>query len=171
MWHVDVITVGFFEDCIAEEQFEAQKLDIMRDALRAKTSYTTTTKNMEKIHESPEPPSPKEPLSPINTSPMPVSPIPPETETAPNGASRNTNASESVGGADAVTNGDSVEGSEVVANGNAGKSIEGSEVVANGDADKSVTNGDSSQPESKIPNGHDEVANGVPETVWTHMHY
>lgn len=170
--YADVITTGFFEDCIAEEQFEAQKLDIMRDAVRAKATYTTSTKNMT-IHESPEPPSPNEPLSPVTKSPMPASPIPPETETAPNGAaatSRNTDASESVG---AVANGESLEGSEVIANGNADKSIEVSEVtvIANGDADNSVkeldgvTNGDSSHPESKIANGHDEVTNGVPETV------
>lgn len=152
--YVDIITAGFFEDCIAEEQFEAQKLDIMRDALRAKTTYTTTTQNMENmpIKESPEPPSPTVPLSPTDKSPMPV---PPETvETTLNGTSRNTSA-----GVEAVTNGETLKGSEVVADGN-----EGSKFVTSGDANKSVegvTNGESCQPESKIS----EVTNGIPEVV------
>ena len=29
----------FFEDCVAEANYEAQKLDIMRDAVRARVSY------------------------------------------------------------------------------------------------------------------------------------
>lgn len=29
----------FFEDCVAEASYEAQKLDIMRDAVRARGSY------------------------------------------------------------------------------------------------------------------------------------
>lgn len=37
----------FFEDCIAEEQYEAQKLDIMRDALRSKATYNIESKKME----------------------------------------------------------------------------------------------------------------------------
>lgn len=36
----------FFEDTIAEEQYEAQKLDIMRDALRSKATYTIESKKM-----------------------------------------------------------------------------------------------------------------------------
>ena len=38
----------FFEDTIAEEKYEAQKLDIMRDALRSKATYTIESKKMEK---------------------------------------------------------------------------------------------------------------------------
>ena len=30
----------FFEECIKEEEYEAQKLDILRDAVRAKVSYS-----------------------------------------------------------------------------------------------------------------------------------
>ena len=30
----------FFEDCVAEASYEAQKLDIMRDAVRARVSYS-----------------------------------------------------------------------------------------------------------------------------------
>lgn len=30
----------FFEDCVAEASYEAQKLDIMRDAVRARASYS-----------------------------------------------------------------------------------------------------------------------------------
>ena len=41
--------VGFFEDCIAEEEFEAQKLDIMRDAIRAKAEYSNFSKSDEKL--------------------------------------------------------------------------------------------------------------------------
>lgn len=128
----------------------------MRDALRAKTTYTATSQNMDNIPipESHGSPSPIQPLSPTSVSPMPVSPVPPEVdETTPNGTtatSRDANASESV---EAVANGEPLEGPEVIANGN-----EGSEVVTNADADKSV---DSCQPESKIS----EVTNGIPEVV------
>ena len=34
----------FFEECIAEEQFEAKKLDIMKDALRARPGYEQKAK-------------------------------------------------------------------------------------------------------------------------------
>ena len=30
----------FFEDCVAEASYEAQKLDIMRDAVRARATYS-----------------------------------------------------------------------------------------------------------------------------------
>ena len=42
----------FFEDCIAEEQYEAQKLDIMRDALRSKATYNIESKKMEELEEN-----------------------------------------------------------------------------------------------------------------------
>ena len=32
--------IDFFEECIKEEEYEAQKLDILRDAVRAKFSYS-----------------------------------------------------------------------------------------------------------------------------------
>ena len=137
--------VGFFETCIAEEQFEAEKLDIMRDALRAKTNYSLTTKQLENmpIAESPEPPplSPSEPHPP--TTP-PVTSVSIETVTVPvvsvgsevvsNGNAEN----KSMEGSEVINNGNaenkSTEGSEVVSNGNAeNKSTEGSEVIANGD--------------------------------------
>ena len=44
--------VEFFEECIAEEQFEAQKLDIMRDAVRAKTEYNSIAKSDEHLLKS-----------------------------------------------------------------------------------------------------------------------
>ena len=34
-----VLPAEFFEDCVAEASYEAQKLDIMRDAVRARVSY------------------------------------------------------------------------------------------------------------------------------------
>ena len=34
-----VLPTEFFEDCVAEASYEAQKLDIMRDAVRARVSY------------------------------------------------------------------------------------------------------------------------------------
>ena len=61
----------FFEECIKEEQYEAQKLDIMRDALRAKATYTIETKKMTGDSDGASgseslPTSPRE-LSPIPT--------------------------------------------------------------------------------------------------------
>lgn len=50
----------FFEDCIKEEQFEAKKLDIMRNAVRAKVDYNEGSK---KLIPSASSPSPRE-LSP-----------------------------------------------------------------------------------------------------------
>ena len=44
----------FFEECIKEEQYEAQKLDILRDAVRAKVTYSSETKRLSK-GSSPEP--------------------------------------------------------------------------------------------------------------------
>ena len=38
----------FFEECIKEEQYEAQKLDILRDAVRAKVTYSSETKRLSK---------------------------------------------------------------------------------------------------------------------------
>jgi len=35
----------FFEDCVAEASYEAQKLDIMRDAVRARVSYARAREN------------------------------------------------------------------------------------------------------------------------------
>ena len=36
----------FFEECIQEEQYEARRLDIMRDAVRAKVSYNEESKRL-----------------------------------------------------------------------------------------------------------------------------
>ena len=49
----------FFEVCIKEEQFEAQKLEIMRDAVRAKTTYTTEAERMEEADDVPPSPTAK----------------------------------------------------------------------------------------------------------------
>ena len=40
---VKLFTVDFFEECIKEKQYEAQKLDIMKDAVRAKVFYSEQT--------------------------------------------------------------------------------------------------------------------------------
>ena len=47
MLHVYNYTLDFFEECIKEEQFEAKKLDIMRDAVRAKTTYNVETRKID----------------------------------------------------------------------------------------------------------------------------
>ena len=39
-----MFSLDFFEECIKEERFEAEKLDIMRDAVRAKAAYNVQTK-------------------------------------------------------------------------------------------------------------------------------
>ena len=41
-----VLYSEFFEECIAEEQFEAKKLDIMKDALRARPVYEQKAKGI-----------------------------------------------------------------------------------------------------------------------------
>ena len=66
----NVSFLEFFEDTIAEEQFEAQKLDIMRDALRSKATYNLETKRMEKDLrlDPPLSPEPMAPLSPDSIS-------------------------------------------------------------------------------------------------------
>ena len=51
----------FFEDCIAEEQYEAQKLDIMRDALRSKATYNIESKKIEESEKNFEPDITSEP--------------------------------------------------------------------------------------------------------------
>ena len=90
----------FFEECIKEEQFEAQKLDIMRDAIRAKATYNIETKKAGGDSESA---SGSESLP---TSPRELSPIPAE-ET--NGKIENGGASAEVSNSNGtdVTNGDS----------------------------------------------------------------
>ena len=70
----------FFEDTIAEEQYEAQKLDIMRDALRSKATYVIESKKMvedetnfaQNNQMSPPAVSP----SPESPSPSSLSPLP-----------------------------------------------------------------------------------------------
>ena len=47
LFHIYLSIPEFFEDTIAEEEYEAQKLDIMRDALRSKATYNIETKKME----------------------------------------------------------------------------------------------------------------------------
>ena len=39
MVNIVMFSTEFFEDCVAEASYEAQKLDIMRDAVRARGSY------------------------------------------------------------------------------------------------------------------------------------
>ena len=61
----------FFEECIKEEQYEAQKLDIMRDAIRAKATYNIETKKQTAESGSAD--------NSLPTSPRETSPLPTET--------------------------------------------------------------------------------------------
>lgn len=61
----------FFEECIKEEQYEAQRLDIMRDAVRAKAAYNIETKKQ--VAES------GSEGNSLPTSPREMSPLPTET--------------------------------------------------------------------------------------------
>lgn len=45
------LLLDFFEECIKEEQYEADKLDILRDAVRAKATYTTQSKSVSVLQE------------------------------------------------------------------------------------------------------------------------
>ena len=184
-----LLIAGFFEDCIAEEQFEAQKLDIMRDAVRAKATYSSGTKQLDDntpLHESSEPPAAStEPLP--TTVPDPTPTISEETDTcttsagtAPSDATERVEGLKVVGNVTAASDGsESVkangESSKVVANGDATsgevaitENAEGSEVVANGDAtsegegSKVIENGKGSE---CIANGSCNNAEGSNVTV------
>ena len=63
--------VVFFEECIKEEQYEAQKLDIMRDAIYAKATYNIETKKQMAESSSAD--------NSLPTSPREMSPLPTET--------------------------------------------------------------------------------------------
>ena len=155
------VSAGFFEDCIAEEQFEAQKLDIMRDALRAKATYNITSKHLENtpLRESPEPVSPTSKTAPL--SPVKVAPIPEEVATTASNGATVANGSESAVGSEVTAIHSAVkksaEGSEVTANGDVNESANGSEVVANGDG--------GCQQGAEIANGDGTVNNGIPAAV------
>ena len=71
-------TTEFFEECIKEEQYEAEKLDILRDAVRAKATYNIETKKMGENASSSEGNS-------LPTSPRETSPPPTETNGIENG--------------------------------------------------------------------------------------
>lgn len=76
------LKLEFFEDTIAEEQYEAQKLDIMRDALRSKATYVNETKKIKQEEkELPIPLVSPEPSSPEVSSPEPRSSMSPEPST------------------------------------------------------------------------------------------
>ena len=158
-----LVSVGFFEDCIAEEQYEAQKLDIMRDALRAKATYTLTSKHLENtpLRESPEPVSPTTttaPLSPVKVAPITVFP----TTTTATAEATTTSASNG----ETVANGsESAVGSEGTNDSAVSKSVEGSAVTANGGVNEG-TNGskvgdEGCQQENEITDSNGTVANGI----------
>ena len=146
--HALTTCTGFFEDCIAEEQFEAQKLDIMRDAVRAKATYDTSTKHIETapIRESPEPPSIILQPPPVASRPPPI--ISSQGEVDPTSGEVNTGVDTAVTTTSNGATGNEVsQGSEVNVRESAksaggdsgivenGSTAEGSEVVANGDAE------------------------------------
>ena len=58
MYYHLLFSAEFFEECIKEEQYEAQKLDIMRDAVRAKVSYNVQSTEVEEAPISPREVSP-----------------------------------------------------------------------------------------------------------------
>ena len=59
-----VFSLDFFEECIKEEQYEAEKLDILRDAVRAKATYTKTKDDLGSPREATSPSPP--PLTPVH---------------------------------------------------------------------------------------------------------
>lgn len=155
---------GFFEDCIAEEQFEAQKLDIMRDAVRAKATYNITIKHIENapICESPEPPE-----SPSHNETTHTASV---TTNETTGTEVNQR-SEVIVHESVVANGSAVESSEVVANGDTVTSCGGSEVTTNGNVEGSKVNGEceedgisSCQEVTETSSSNGIMTNGVPST-------
>ena len=146
---------GFFEDCIAEEQFEAQKLDIMRDAVRAKATYTMTTKQEEAIEplettsELPEPCSSKEP--------SPSLPMSPPAAADPTAAGQGVVNCDDTAAGQGVVNGDDTAAGQVVVNGD--DTAAGQGVVNGGDtpAGEDVANG--------IANANSEASNGLPTSA------
>lgn len=67
-----IFVPDFFEECIKEEQYEAKKLDILRDAVRAKATYNLASRSDSlpeedgKTASSPRATSPEVALSPIH---------------------------------------------------------------------------------------------------------
>ena len=53
------IFTEFFEECIKEEEYEAQKYEILRDAVKAKVSYSTESRKMSETDTDDMPVSPK----------------------------------------------------------------------------------------------------------------
>ena len=163
--HEPLSSPEFFEDCIAEEQFEAKRLDIMRDAVRAKATYNLTSQEVENREPTPEPPP----------APADASSIKPLSDTQKSNAAENgeapienasvadTGGERSEADSTAATTCSSKEETGVVANGGvAGNAtVEGSEAVANGDAigegSEVIANGDAGG--EVVANGHGGEAN------------
>ena len=57
--------IDFFEECIKEEEYEAQKLDILRDAVRAKISYSQQSGHLSVSDSEPASANPPTKMSPI----------------------------------------------------------------------------------------------------------
>ena len=116
----------------------------MRDAVRAKATYNTTTQHLENlaVRESPEPPP----------TPEDVPLVKPSSETGNSNGTENGDA-----GGERPEVGSS--GTEVIANGDAGGKTNGeiSEVIANGDAGDA-----SSEGAEVVANGHG-ITNGAAE--------
>ena len=55
--HETPCSTEFFEDCIKEEEYEAQKLDILRDAVRAKVSYSQESSRLSVSDDVPNSPT------------------------------------------------------------------------------------------------------------------
>lgn len=84
-------TADFFEDCIKEEQYEAEKLDILRDAVRAKATYNMQSKGMVVDHTDSD-----DGIESSLSSPRALSPSPAPQDLAPvyeNGESTATSTS------------------------------------------------------------------------------
>ena len=56
----------FFEECIKEEQYESQKLELLRDAIRAKPTYTSACQEMSGSVEVPLGPGPDKSTAAVN---------------------------------------------------------------------------------------------------------
>ena len=106
--------VVFFEECIKEEQYEAQKLDIMRDAIRAKATYNIETKKQTSDQGG------SSADSSLPTSPREMSPPPTET----NGTTTLENGS----GHSAIANGNGTSGD--VPNGNSAHVVSAEQTTA-----------------------------------------
>ena len=63
---IDLFTAEFFEECIEEERYAAEKLTIMREAIHAQPQYKKSAGKFVEGNDVPASPEPVEKAAPLN---------------------------------------------------------------------------------------------------------